>query len=101
MLKFQQLKKNNTWQFTDLPKGQRIIGDKWIYKTKLNENGKVDKYKAHLVAKGYKQEYGVDYKEVFSPAVILDTIRSVVQLAARNKWHIYQLDVISVFLHGE
>ncbi|OIT07305.1 retrovirus-related pol polyprotein from transposon tnt 1-94 [Nicotiana attenuata] len=59
------IEKNDTWELTDLPKGKKSIGVKWIYKTKLNENGEVDKYKARLVAKGYKQEYGVDYKEVF------------------------------------
>lgn len=82
---------------TDLPKGQRTIGVKWVYKTKLNENGEV----AHLVAKGYNQEYGVDYSEVFDPIVRLDTIRLMVALEARNKWFIYKLDVKSAFLHGE
>ena len=52
--------KNNTRELTDLPKVQRSIGVKWIYKTKLNESGEVDQYKALLVVKGYKQEYGVD-----------------------------------------
>lgn len=40
---------NNTWELTELPKGHKIISVKWIYKTKLNENGKVDKYKTRLV----------------------------------------------------
>lgn len=61
------IEKNNTWELTDLPKGQKAIGVKWIFKTKLNEKGEIDKHKARLVAKGYKQEYGVDYKEVFAP----------------------------------
>ncbi|KAL6320070.1 hypothetical protein AAG906_004468 [Vitis piasezkii] len=51
------------------------IGVKWVYKTKLNENGEIDKYRAQLVAKGYKQEFGVDYKEVFAPVARLDTTR--------------------------
>ena len=74
---------------------------KWVYKTKLNENGKVDKYKAHLVAKGYKQEFGVDYKEVFALVARHDTIRLVIALATQNSWPIFQLDVKSVFLHGD
>ncbi|RDX79473.1 putative mitochondrial protein, partial [Mucuna pruriens] len=61
------IERNNTWELTDLPKGHKTIGVKWVYKTKLKENGDVDKYKARLVAKGYKQEFGVDYKEVFAP----------------------------------
>lgn len=74
--------KNNTWELSDLPEGQKSIGVKWIYKTKLNKSGEVDKYKARLVAKGYKQEYGIDYKEVFAPVARLDTIRLVLSMAA-------------------
>jgi hypothetical protein len=43
---------NNTWELTDLPKGHKTIGVKRVYKTKLKENGEVDKFKARLVAKG-------------------------------------------------
>lgn len=58
------IERNNTWELTELPKGQKTIGVKWVYKTKLKENDEVDKYKTRLVAKGYKQEFGVDYKKV-------------------------------------
>jgi hypothetical protein len=63
----QAIEKNETWELTDLPEGQKIIGVKWIYKTKLNEKGEIDKFKARLVMKGYNQEYGVDYQEIFAP----------------------------------
>ena len=53
------------------------------------------------MAKGYKQEYGVDYKEVFAPVARLDTIRLVISMAAQNPWLSFQLDVKSAFLHGE
>ncbi|XP_075097917.1 uncharacterized protein LOC142175238 [Nicotiana tabacum] len=56
------IERNNTWELTDLPENQKTIGVKWVYKTKLKDNGEVDKYKARLVAKGYKQEHGVDYE---------------------------------------
>lgn len=95
------IEKNNTWDLVELPKGQKSIGVKWIYKTKLNKDGGVDKYKARLVVKGYNQEFGVDYKEVFAPVARLDTIRLVLAMAAQNFWFIYQLDVKSAFLHGE
>jgi len=54
-----------------------------------------------LVAKGYKQEFGVDYKEVFAPVARHDTIRLVIALAAQNSWLIFQPDVKSAFLHGD
>ncbi|KAH9735190.1 hypothetical protein KPL71_017659 [Citrus sinensis] len=95
------IEKNNTWELTELPMGQRTIGVKWVYKTKLKENGEIDKYKARLVAKGYKQEFGVDYKEVFAPVARLKTIRLIIALAAQNSWPVFQLDVKSTFLHGE
>ena len=71
------IKRNNTWELTDLPTRHKTIGVKWVYKTKLKENGEIDKYKVRLVAKGYKQEFGVDYKEVFVPVARHDTIRLV------------------------
>lgn len=82
--KIEAIEKNNTWELTNLPKGHKSIGVKWVYKTKLNADGKLDKYKARLVVKGYKQEYEIDYKEVFVPVARLDTIRLVILVAAQN-----------------
>ena len=49
------IEKHDTWELSDLPEGHKTIGVKWVYKTKLKENGEVDKYKARLVAKSYKE----------------------------------------------
>lgn len=95
------IERNNTWELSVLPQGGKKVGVKWIFKTKLKDNGEVDKHKARLVAKGYTQQHGIDYTEVFAPVARLDTIRLVISLAAQNKWVIYQLDVRSAFLHGE
>jgi len=78
----QAIKKNDTWDLTVLPLGGKIIGVKWVFKTKFNENGEVDKYKAWLVAKRYCQQHGIDYAEVFAPVARLDTIRIVISIAA-------------------
>ncbi|XP_039118746.1 uncharacterized mitochondrial protein AtMg00820-like [Dioscorea cayenensis subsp. rotundata] len=56
------IQKNNTWKLCELPVGNKAIGVKWIYKTKLKPNFEIDKYKARLVAKGYAQEFGIDYE---------------------------------------
>lgn len=95
------IKKNGTWFLTDLPKGAKRIGVKWVYKTKLNELGEVEKHKARLVAKGYAQEHGVDYEEVYAPVARMDTVRMILALAAQRGWTVFQLDVKSAFLHGE
>lgn len=95
------IEKNQTWSLVSLPDGAKAIGVKWIYKTKFNELGKVDKLKARLVVKGYAQEYGVDYAEVFAPVARMDTVRMILAVAAHRGWGVYQLDVKSAFLHGE
>ncbi|KAM1744384.1 hypothetical protein ACFX11_011278 [Malus domestica] len=57
------IQKNDTWELAILPKGHKAIGVKWVYKTKKNANGEVERYKARLVAKGYSQRAGIDYDE--------------------------------------
>ena len=73
-LEIEAIKRNETWELTDFPKGMKKIGVKWVFKTKLNENGEVDKYKARLVAKVYAQQHGIYYTEVFAPVARWDTI---------------------------
>lgn len=97
----ESIEKNLIWELTTLPKGVIPIGVKWVYKTKLNENGEVEKYKAWLVAKGYAQSYGIDYIEVFAPVARLDTIHTILAMAAHSGWEVFQLDVKSAFLHGK
>ncbi|CAA7048460.1 unnamed protein product [Microthlaspi erraticum] len=81
--------------------GAKVIGVKWVYKTKLNERGEVDKYKARLVAKGFHQTHGIDFHEVFALVARWDTIRLILALAAQKGWNVYQLVVKSAFLHGK
>lgn len=100
-LEIQSIERNNTWELTKLPIGAKTIGVKWIYKTKLNAEGNVEKCKTRLVAKGYSQTAGVDYTEVFAPVARWDTIRSILAVAAQRGWCVYQLDVKSAFLYGE
>jgi hypothetical protein len=66
-LEIEAIEKNKTWELVSLPKGIKTIRVKWICRTKLNENGEVDKCKARLVVKGYAQRYGIDCSEVFAP----------------------------------
>jgi len=100
-IEIEAIERNHTWELSSLPKGMKSIGVKWVFKTKFNEHGHVDKCKARLVAKGYAQRFGVDYSEVFAPVARWDTIRLIIATAAQRNWYIYQLDVKSAFLHGE
>uniref|UniRef100_A0A2N9JBE9 Integrase catalytic domain-containing protein n=1 Tax=Fagus sylvatica TaxID=28930 RepID=A0A2N9JBE9_FAGSY len=94
------IKKNDTWELTTLPHGKKAIGVKWVYKMKKNAKGEVERYKARLVVKGYSQQQGIDYDEVFAPVARLETIRLLIALAAQNKWSIFEMDVKSAFLNG-
>jgi hypothetical protein len=71
-----------------------------VYKTKLNEKGQIEKHKARLVAKGFSQQPGIDYGEIFAPVARLDTVRTLLAIAAQHKWQVYQMDVKSAFLNG-
>ena len=73
---------------------------KWVYRTKLNADGSVNKHKARLVVKGYAQMFGVDFSKTFSPVARLDTIRLLLALAAQKGWIIHHMDVKSAFLNG-
>lgn len=94
------IEKSKTWKLVDLPEGKDAIGVKWVYKTKSNAGGKIDRHKARLVVKGYKQQQGRDYDETFSPVARMETIRTVLSIAAQHKWKIYQMNVKSAFLNG-
>ena len=92
---------NSTWTLVPKPVNKCIIGCKWIYKLKLKANGSVDRFKAHLVAKGFNQTYGIDYFETFCPVVKPTTIWIVLSLVISHGWLVKQLDVNNVFLNGE
>jgi hypothetical protein len=89
-----------TWDLVDLPRHKKNIGVKWVYKTKLNEKGKIEKHKARIVAKGFSQQPGTDYGETFSPVEIIDIVRTLLSIASQHKWQVYQMDVKLAFLNG-
>jgi len=94
------IERNKTWELVDRPQNRKVIGVKWVYRTKLNADGLINKYKARLVVKGYAQKFGVDYLDTFAPVARLDTIRLLLDVAAQENWKVYQLDVKLVFLNS-
>ncbi|XP_048436518.1 uncharacterized protein LOC125475589 [Pyrus x bretschneideri] len=94
------IEKNQTWELVRRPFDKLVIGVNWVYKTKLKLDGSVQKNKARLVAKGYAQKPRVNYNETLAPVARLDIIRTLIALAAKNNWKLFQLDVKSAFLNG-
>jgi hypothetical protein len=95
-----QIEKNQTWELVPRQKNINVIGTKWVYKNKMNENGKVIKNKARLVCKGYSQVEGVDYEERFAPMARLEAIRMFLAFSSYRKFKVYHMDVKSTFLNG-
>jgi hypothetical protein len=75
---------NRTWELVERSYGCKPVGCKWVFKKKLKPDGTIDKYKPHLVAKGYTQKEGKDFFDTYSPVVRLTTIRILHSLAASH-----------------
>ena len=78
---YNSLTSHQTWELVDLPEGKNLVGCKWVYKTKRNAFGEIDRFKARLVAQGFSQQHGVDFDEVFAPVARYKSIRSLLAVA--------------------
>ena len=87
-------------ELVDVPKDKDVISVKWIYKTKQDVDRNVQKYKARMVARGFTHQPNIDFNETFALVAHMDTVRTILAIAAQNKWHVIQMDVKSEFLNG-
>jgi hypothetical protein len=71
---YNSLLENQTWDLVPLPSGRKLVRCRWVYRTKSAADGQINRYKAKLVAKGFRQVHGIDYDETFAPVAKMDSI---------------------------
>jgi len=84
-----QIEKNKTWDLVPRPNNNNVIGTKWVYRNKLNEDEQIVRNKARLVCKGYAQVEVVDFEETFSHVSRVEAIRMILASACYKKFKFY------------
>ena len=92
---------NKVWDLKIIPKGAKPVGCKWVYKTKLDSQRNIERYKARLVAKDFTQREEIDYNETFSPVSCKDSFRIIMTLVAHYDLELHQMDVKTAFLNED
>jgi hypothetical protein len=83
----------------DVPEDKYVISVKWIYKTKQDVEGNVQKHKERLVARSFTKQPRIDFNKTFAPVARMDTVRTVLAISVQNRWPVYQMDVKSTFFN--
>nr|GEV38694.1 hypothetical protein [Tanacetum cinerariifolium] len=95
-----QFVSNDVWEQVPNPMNMAIIGTKWVFRNKLDENSVVSINKPRLVAQGYNQQKGIDYEKTYSPVARLESIRILSAYACALDLKLFQMYVKSAFLNG-
>jgi hypothetical protein len=82
-------------------RGKEVVDAKLVFDHKKDKDGKILRYKARLVARGFTQKHGVNYEETFAPTIRLDAMRIILALAAKQGWKVYQMDAVAAFLAAD
>ncbi|KAI0993606.1 hypothetical protein K3495_g14578, partial [Podosphaera aphanis] len=97
----QSLLANHTWREEVAPNGINTVGTKWVFSVKYKADGTFERFKARLVARGFTQQYGVDYTETFAPTVQMATMRAFLSIVAAENLECWQFDIKNAFTESE
>ena len=92
-----QFERNQVWHLVPRPSNGSVIGTRWVYRNKINEEGKIVRNKARLVAKGYNQEFGIDFEESFATVARFEDIKILLTYASSKDFQLQQMDVKNTF----
>jgi hypothetical protein len=95
----ENFERNQVWELVE-PLGCKPIGTKWVWKNKEGEKGEEVRNKSRLVAQGFSQNEGIDYKQTFAPVACLEPIRILLAFSVAKGFKLHQMDVKSAFLNG-
>ena len=95
------IESKGAWKGARLPRGQKLVGSKWVFKIKEDAEGNVTKYKSRVVAQGYSQCPGVDYEETNAPVGRMTSLRILLAMSTTEDWEIGQADVEGAYLNSD
>ena len=90
-----------TFTWVPRPLNTKVIPTRWVYAVKHDAMGNIQRFKGRVVAKGFKQELGIDFNETYAPVCNQSTRRVLFSIAAQKRLHMHQMDVKTAFLNGE
>lgn len=99
---FESIDENGVWELCDLQDSKMpVITCRWVFKTKLNPDGSISRYKSRLVARGFTQKKGVNFNETFAPVAKFTSLRLLFAMASQLGWEVHQMDAKTAFLCSE
>ncbi|KAE8224268.1 hypothetical protein CF319_g2806 [Tilletia indica] len=90
-----------TWELVDLPKDREVVGSRWVFKLKLDRDGRAARHKGRLVAQGFTQRDGIDFSDTFAPVARLATIRIIISIGLALGLNLGSIDIKTAYLNGK
>lgn len=95
------LEKKGTWTPVQRPCSIKVVDTRWVYKIKWSNDKREVKFKSRLVARGFSQEYGVNYFDTYAPVVKSSSVRMLMAIAARCNLKVQQIDIRNAYVNSD